>query len=206
VDSRGAVWVAFGENAEREATESMASFRKHHRLPTQCLTEIGSGKIPSGLSVVQQAHWAKICVDRWSPYSHTLMLDADTRIEGNLSVGFKILRAGWDLVMVPSKPTSDRPGAVLWNLSEAERQETLQELGTWRHLMYNTGVMYFRKTAQVSALFEAWRKEWLRYKQQDQGAFLRALVRHPVRLWTLGYPFNSLDGAVVKHLFGRARA
>lgn len=203
--SSGAVWIAFGENAKREAAESMASYRKHNRLPMHRLAKI-SDKAPEGFTVGQHAHWAKACADRWSPYSNTLMLDADTRVKGDLSVGFEMLWAGWDVVMVPSKPPSSRPGQVLWNLSEPERLETLQELGTWRHLMYNTGVMFFRKSPQVRNLFAAWRKEWLRYKQQDQGAFLRALNRCPVRLWILGYPFNSLGGAVVDHLFGRARA
>jgi len=205
VASRGAIWVALGENAKQEAAESMASYRKHNRTATHRLSEISS-KVPPNLTTGQQAHWAKACADRWSPYTYTLMLDADTRIVGDLSIGFKILRAGWEVVLVPSKSPSSRPGAVLWNLSGAERMDTLQELGTWRHLMYNTGVMFFRKTERVHNLFAAWRKEWLRYKQQDQGALLRALRKCPVYLWTLGSPFNSAGGAVVDHLFGRARA
>jgi len=114
-----------------------------------------------------------------------------------------MLRKGWEMVMVPSVP--NHPGQILWHISEPERSETLEELGTWLHVMLNTGLIYFRRTEAVQNLFECWRKEWLRFKGWDQGAFLRALRKCPVSLWLLGSPFNSKGGEVVDHLFGRAR-
>jgi len=198
----GAVWVAFGENALREATESRTSFLKHHRYPAKVLTK-PNFSTPVDLTTDQRAHWAKVNSYLWSPFDYTLMLDADTRVKGDLSLGFKLLREGWDLILVPSVPP--RPGAVLWSLAEIERRTTMNELGIFRHTMFNTGVMFFRKSRLVQGLFEAWRSEWLRYKDRDQGALLRALQWHPVRLWLLGPPFNSAGGEVVDHLFGRAR-
>ena len=175
---------------------------KHNNLATRVFKEL-SFPSPEGLTVGQQAHWAKVNVDKWSPYKYTLMLDADTRVKGDLSLGFKMLLKGWEMVIVPSVP--NHPGQILWHLSPTEREKTLEELGTWLHVMFNTGLIYFRRTEAVKNLFECWRKEWLRFKDWDQGAFLRALRKCPVSLWLLGSPFNSKGGEVVDHLFGRAR-
>lgn len=200
---KGVVYVAFGVRALEEAGKSAFTLKKHNKLPVKILEGVPEGKVSEGLTVEQQAHWAKVSVDLWSPFEPTLLLDADTRVQGDLSLGFKILRAGWDLVLVPSVPL--RPGEILWNLSEMERRQTFQELGVWRHVMLNTGVMYFNKTERIRCLFKEWRVEWLRFKDRDQGALLRALRRQPVSMWLLGCPFNSAGGDVVDHLFGRAR-
>jgi len=203
MSSKGAVWIALGPNAEREAVESRESFLKHNRLPTR-LFRPESIVFPEGLTTDQRAHWAKVNADKWSPYDYTLLLDADTRIGAGLSAGFQMLYKGWEVVLAPSFPT-DSSNQVLWNLLETERRATLQELGVWKHIMLNTGVMYFKKTPRVRRLFDSWRGEWLRYKDRDQGAFLRALRKNPVHLWLLGAPYNSAGGEVVDHLFGRAR-
>jgi len=200
--SLGAIWIAFGMNAQTEAAKSKKSFLEYNRFPTRVLTD-ASFPTPKDLTTDQKAHWAKVNADLWSPYDYTLLLDADTRVKGNLSLGFKILRDGWEIVLIPSIPPL--PGIFLWTLSGTEKRGTLEELGTWKHMMLNTGVMYFQKTCRVRKLFEAWRSEWLRYKDRDQGAFLRALRYCPVNLWLLGSPFNSAEGDVVEHLFGRAR-
>ena len=205
IATRGAVWVAFGANAMAEVQESTKTFLKHNRVPTMVLTELSADiPRPGGLSTKdKEAHWSKVSVDLWSPYVQTLVLDADTRINGSLSLGFKLLDRGWEVVLVPSFPP--HKGACLWHLSESERLHTLKKLGTWRHIMFNSGVVFFRRTKRVQDLFNAWRKEWLLYKDRDQGALVRALQYCPVKMWILGAPFNSLGGAIVNHLFGRAK-
>ncbi len=202
--SKGVIWIALGPNAEQELLKSQASFQKHNRT-TSRVFDPAMIDFPAGLSIDQQAHWAKVNADRWSPYDFTLLLDADTRIKGDLSWGFKMLYKGWDMLVAPSIPTA-ASGKVLWNLNGEERRITLQELGVWQHIMLNTGVMYFNKAERVSKLFELWRSEWLRYKDRDQGAFLRALNQRSVNLWLLGHPYNSAQGEVVTHLFGKARS
>lgn len=203
MSGKGVVWVAIGPNAERELTESRKSLLEHNRLHLKVF-DPQAIVFPIGLSADQQAHWAKVNTDKWSPFEYTLLLDADTRIHGDLSIGFKMLYGGWEVVLAPSFPQGSS-NQVLWNLHEEERRVTLQELGVWKHIMFNTGVLFFRKTPRVRALFDSWRVEWLRYKDRDQGAFLRALRNNPVQLWLLGAPFNSAGGEVIEHLFGRAR-
>lgn len=140
--------------------------------------------------------WAKVSLDLFSPYKHTLFLDADTRIYASLWSGFDALKRGWDLVMVASKPQTEE---CLGHLCKEERDVSLYELPLGP-LQLNTGVMWFRQSVEVRALFAEWRRQWARWKKHDQGALLRALQRVPVKLWLLGWPFNG--GAVVGHRFG----
>ena len=199
--SVGAVYVAFGKNARDEAGRSVRTLRKNSPMPLKVLKKALDSS-PMGLSVGQQAHWAKTCADLWSPFDFTLLLDADTRIKGSLSIGFSVLRHGWDMVMVPSEPGP----SPLWTLSRRDKEATFLGTGLSRPLMLNTGVLFFAKTPRTQEFFKCWRSEWLRFKEWDQGAFLRALRRSPAAVWLLGSPFNSAGGEVVDHLFGRARA
>lgn len=195
--SVGVVYVAFGSNALREARLSA------NTLPEGLEYYIhDTYDSDSSLSAEQQAHFAKTKAAMWSPYDHTLLLDADTRVLDDLSFGFSLISTKCELVMVPSFPL--REGSVLWNLSPEEKDYTFQKLGAWSHVMLNTGVMFFRKTSRVLSLFQVWSDEWLKFKDRDQGAFLRALIRAPVIIRLLGADYNSADGKIVKHLFGRA--
>ena len=201
--SVGVVYVAFGKKALAEANQSIRTLRKNWTSKGKVhVLKKALSSSPLGLTVSQQAHWAKTCADLWSPFDYTLLLDADTRIKGSLSVGFAALKQGWDLVVVPSEPRAE----VLWHLSHEDKEATFLGTRLSRPLMLNTGVLFFAKTPRTKRFFESWRTEWLRFKSWDQGAFLRAASRAPVAIWLLGLPFNSFGGEVVDHLFGRARA
>lgn len=197
----GVIYVALGKKAQEEVGKSLQTLRKNWPMSVRVLKKALDNS-PVGLSVGQQAHWAKTCADLWSPFNFTLLLDADTRVQGNLSIGFSVLKQGWDMVMVPSEPGP----TPLWNLSREDREATFLGTGLSRPLMLNTGVLFFAKTLRTQEFFECWRSEWLRFKEWDQGAFLRALRLSPAAVWLLGSPFNSAGGEVVDHLFGRARA
>jgi hypothetical protein len=201
--SVGVVYVALGKNAREETSKSIRTLRKNWSAKGNVyVLEKALSSSPVGASVGQQAHWAKTCMNLWSPFDYTLLLDADTRVKDSLSVGFAALKQGWDLVMVPSESRAE----ILWHLPQVEKEATLLGTGLPRPLMLNTGVLFFTKSVRTHRFFEAWRQEWLRFKSWDQGAFLRALKQVPVAIWLLGLPFNSKGGEVVDHLFGRARA
>lgn len=204
--SRGVAYIAYGAPAHREAWLSIQSLHELHALP---VTLVGDMKSPyqkdfEGANLFtkasQKARWAKTSLDQWSPYDHTLFLDADTRVHEDLSVGFRALSAGWELVIVPSKPSV--PGRTLWHLTTNEVVHTLNTLNYPSPIMFNSGVFFFRKTPRVKRMFAAWREEWLEFKDKDQGALLRALHRAPVSILLLGSAFNG--GEVVEHLYGRA--
>lgn len=198
----GVVYVAYGYNARAEATKSIRTLREYHDWP---IAVVGD-PIPDTQHVAcegfgRPGRWAKVNLLDLSPFEWTLYLDADTRVHGDLSIGFDILRDGQELVMIPSKLGELEAPSIL---VEDERDATLAELGNQWPLMLNTGVMWFRRTPRTMRLWQMWREEWLRFQEHDQGALMRAMDECPVKLWLLGRPFNG--GEVVEHLFGRAQA
>lgn len=213
------VYVAYGNAARKEARLSIKSLRQHNEGNVTVISDkrLGIGKFhymklepeldllkcqrkPEVFGSGTPGRWAKVNLDQLG-FEQICYLDADTRVYGNLQVGFDILNAEWDMVIVPSTQQDD---GLLHHVSEAEREATFSELGTSDVLQLQGGVFWFRRNERTMALFDAWREEWLRWKGQDQGALLRALNRAPVRLWLLGRPFNG--GTVVGHRFGMARS
>ncbi|MFO7858382.1 MAG: hypothetical protein R6V11_05600 [Ectothiorhodospiraceae bacterium] len=193
----GVIYVVYGRKARDEAEASIKSLRKHH--PDWDIKVVGDSpcrhaRYHSFPDRGAPGRWAKVNLDKLTNSEHTLFLDADTRVHGKLDVGFRLLDNGYDLVMVPSPPQHND---ALRHLTKEERAATMRELPL-DPLQLNTGVMWFGPGA--APLFEVWRTEWLRWKDKDQGALLRALNRHPVAVAILGRPFNG--GAVVEHRFG----
>lgn len=194
----GVMYVAYGAKARAEAAESIASLRKFHDWPVLVVGDkpLKGAAHKSFEDRAAPGRWAKVNLNKLTDWEHTLFLDADTRIHGRLDVGFRLLDAGWALVLVPSKPQHDDS---LRHLSDGERKRTFEELPL-DPLQLNTGVMWFSHAADP--LFVVWQREWLRWRDKDQGALLRALYRHPVPVALLGRPYNDLHGEVVEHRFG----
>ena len=195
----GVMYVAYGRKARNEAAASIASLREFHDWPVAVASDKPLVRGTRLLHCEQRGtpgRWAKVNLDKLTPWEWTLFLDADTRIHGDLSIGFRLLANGYDLVMVPSRPQHND---MLRHLGDQERKRTLGELPL-DVLQLNTGVMWFGPGA--APLFEVWREEWERWRDKDQGALLRALYRHPVALALLGQPFNDEHGDVVEHRFG----
>jgi len=203
---KGVVYVAYGSGAMREAAASIESLRKYHDWPVSTIGDkkfINTGRVShvrraDHQDALSPGRWAKTNLDIFSPYNYTLFLDADTRIRGKLDIGFKLLNAGWELIMIPSISQDDK---ALGHLNEIDRLTTQLEVPDT--LQLNTGVMWFRKTEPIKRLFAAWREEWKRFKDKDQGALLRALSKNPVTLYLLGRPYNG--GAIVQHRIGACR-
>lgn len=187
----GVVYVAIGDRAQKEARASIKSLNRHNNLPVTVIDdydEPGFG-----------ARWAKLNMDRLVEYDRVLYLDADTRINGDVSSGFEMLD-NWDLVMSPStKQDTDLFAHIKIN---EEKDQTLLEIVNRQPLQLQAGVMFFHRR-RCANLFRCWREEWQRWRTQDQAALLRALHRCPVRVWLLGRTWNG--GELVEHLFGRAR-
>jgi len=204
----GVVYIVYGEPAHVQARLSIQSL--HHHSPIMPVTVIGDRWAESLCEQPFCLHqeeperdvggrWAKVNLDRLSPYDLTLYLDADTRLRESLEVGFHILDDGWDMAIAPSVCQGQR---MLWHVGADDKAATLD---AWpcEPLQLQGGVIFFRRTERVLAFFEVWREEWKRFENQDQGAVLRALAKCPMKVWMLGRPWNG--GAMVGHLFGRAK-
>jgi len=199
----GALIVAYGANARREAAQHIAALSES--MPGLPVVVVAETPIPGARWVHMEqrdrgARWAKLNLDNLAPFDRTLYLDADTRVLGDVSAGFRMLADGWDMAMAASERQG---GELCWQCAEAERQATRLETGT-EPLGLQAGVMFVRRNDRTAKLFAAWRAEWERWQGQDQGALLRALYRHPVRLWLLGRDWNG--GRLIAHRFGMARA
>lgn len=202
----GVVIVAYGSKALAAAAQSVVALRRVNDLP---ITVIGDAapNIP-GVDYVYSrrrdagARGNKVRLLEKTTYRNVLYLDADTQVQQDVSIGFEILRDGWDVVITPS----EAQGAdALWHIKAEERQVTLDELGTWQggYLQLQAGVFFIRRSIQTRDFMLTWEQEWRRWQDQDQAAFLRALALSPIRVWLLGRPWNG--GAVIQHKFGRAR-
>lgn len=194
----GVVYVTYGPKAKQEAMESIKSLKKHNNLPVTVIDESRFDGQPV-MTDSQRARWGKLNIDRLVDYDNVLYLDSDTRVNGDLSMGFSLL-GGWDMALAPSKNQDANLFAHIPD--KAEKQVTLEEIGNPWPLQLQAGVIWFNRQ-RCAGFFEAWRSEYLRYQDQDQAAMLRALHREPIRVWLVGRPFNG--GELVEHRFGACR-
>lgn len=196
MDSRGVAYIAYGEKARVEMERSRDTLRQHHDWPVVVAPELPSTE---RLTDKQKSRWAKVRLFDWVPFRDTLYLDADTRVQGDLSAGFDVLDDGWDMAMVPSV---NQDVDWLWHVGEAEREETRRYYDT-QPLQLQGGVFFVRRNYLTETLFAEWASEWRCWEDEDQAALLRALKACPVRMWMLGRAWNG--GELVQHLFGRTR-
>jgi len=211
----GIVYVAFGERAHAEVKDSIASLRRH--CPDLPVTIINEDVLPGvfwdspseGLykgSRVFMPGMVKPQLWELSPYEHTLYLDADTRIKGDILPLFGFLEQGWDMGFVPGQAARF---VCNTDFAPKELEATLKELGCPFLHYYNSGVILWRKNEATRQLFETWGQEWQRFRNWDeQMALMRALWRTNVKFITLPTCWNSrqLNGAIIFHDTGNGRA
>lgn len=130
-----------------------------------------------------------------------IYLDSDTEVLDQSVLRIFDLLDRFDLVICHS---SNQDNQAFWHISENERDYTYSELG-YIPLQLQCGVFGWKESESMNQFFEQWHKEWLIYKGQDQAAFIRALHKNPVRYCVLGLAFNSSNGTVIRHNFGKIR-
>lgn len=195
MNGRGVCLIAYGRKAEQEAHECLKSVLRFNSWP-HCFAGDQIEQAPD-YTDVQKSRWAKVTLDRWSPFDRTLYLDADTRVQGNISAGFDMLDDGFEVLIAASAQQGNQN---MWHISREEREKTFDQYQCDEVLQLQGGVFWFRQCEAVRRFFEAWRVAWLEYRQFDQAALLRALHMAPVRLHVLGWPFNG--GALIAHRYG----
>lgn len=152
-----------------------------------------------GLTDVQQSRRAKVTLLDWSPFEQAAYMDADTASYQDITTGFDMLDDGFDLILCASNNQGDE---LLWHVGQDDKASTLEAVRNCEPLQLQAGVFFVARNTRTQALWRAWRDEWERFGNQDQGALLRALARVPVRMWLLGHPWNSSAGAIIGHHFG----
>jgi hypothetical protein len=202
--SRGAVWIGVGDRAHTLASRAYARFKRlnptvegriitdKHRVGGVAFEVI----VPSMGPAWKVARAIKVILPKLVSWDQVLYMDADTMVNGDLSAAWGALDAGFEFVAVPSFQQGSQ---VFWHVDSPEREVTLEQLHTIP-LQLQCGMLLYQRTPAVLELFGAWEEEWDKYQGQDQAAFMRALVEHPVRIHLLGRPYN--DGAVIAHRWG----
>ena len=210
---KGAIYVAYGEAAVAQFRIARQHLGRVH--PYWAVAYLSDKRLKCKRGIPPSMWLAhkdtgggvrdiKLQMDLLSPFEYTVYFDADTRVRYPILAGWDMLRDGWDMLVAPTRGQYKMLLGHIDSLGNApgEAQTTIDEVGGRPFLALQGGAMWFHKSERVHRFFEIWREEWLRFRDRDQGALLRALERRPVRMWLLGRPFNG--GAVVAHHFGQA--
>jgi len=209
--------VAYGTPARRCAEKLIASIRLHMPgIPVAVASER-----PLEGADVQISHpdadlggrTAKTKMYELAPaeWERVLYLDADIELTASISFLFDALVAGWEMVCTKDVDGYDLVHS-LFRRDSREHELGWAALGSDRALQLAGGVVAFRRTENTERFFAAWYEEWHRLARRDQGALIRAMYAHPVRLLVLGNEWNSFAGifkgqsaGILHHRGGPAR-
>jgi hypothetical protein len=133
-------------------------------------------------------------------YDLTLFLDCDTVPVGNIGSAWGLL-GDRDIAMAADlRP--DIGDLIVKTRNDRSRDEydLMIRLGMTGHAFFNSGVMLFRRSNAVAALFTAWHQEWQRFRKRDQMALARAIALTRTTVGTLPVMWNcpSRDFASIR--------
>ncbi len=215
---RGIYCVAFGQMARASAENMMRSAKAH--MPDVPICLVAAAPIGAEDVFIQQpdsdigGRRAKLRIYDLAPaeWETVLYLDADTEVIAPVYRLFQWAESGWDLVICKDISPNDVLGHIQHKVIPPEAQETQRIVGTWDVLQLNGGVWAFSRNADTATFFAAWLAEWERWAQRDQGALIRALYTHPLRMLVLGNEWNAFPkfqnqqkSAGILHYPGEAR-
>ncbi len=200
VGTAGIYTVAYGEPARQCVRRLIASARQYAPGLPLCLvsdeplgagedyfvcepdSDIGARGVKTRIYDLAPSWWERV-----------LYLDADTELTADPAPLLAILEDGWDWLMVPN-PAQYHLAAMMRRPDNQDEVAATERLwGTGEFLQYNGGVFAFRRSPATERFCHLWHEEWNRWGKRDQAAFDRALLAQPLRLWTLGKPWNLVD-------------
>jgi len=165
-----------------------------------------------------EARAVKTRIVEWS-FDLTLYLDADT-------VAIAPIGDVWEQTgrhkIAMCLDMHRRVGDVITHstsdpLRRGPEYRLMEALNLGGRFYYNSGVMLFHRSPEVIAMFEAWHREWARFRNEDQLALVRALsgchleVRQLAARWNerpRGYESvraARLAGVKILHFLSRQR-
>jgi len=196
---RGVIYVAYGEPSRRCAKGAIESFRRH--MPGVEVGLIGSEPLGSEDVFIRcddvdiGGRHAKTRIYELAPrdWQYVMYLDSDTEVCTDISFLFNVLMDGWDMV-IAKNPVKYH---LAWQMKRSDNHDecdyTFDQLGTGELIQLNGGVFAFQRNERTANFFHAWHVEWNKWGKRDQGALLRALFTHPLKLYVLeNYPWNAI--------------
>ena len=119
-------------------------------------------------------------------YDSFLFLDSDTRVLADPVLGFeKAEQFGMALAPAPHYSLD-----CFWGFDKVMKAENVECRG---QLQYNTGVIFFRRSPEVAAVFERWRELGKRYNREcnlDQPLLTLAMEQLALNPYTLSISYN----------------
>ena len=184
-DSRGVVYVATGARYIAEARESAASVRDAMPgVPICLITDAEVDRGPSFDAVVlsREGGGTKRFKQNLhlSPYDRTLFLDTDTYVTRDVSDLFTLL----DRFEIAANQISSDYNATRLGVPSAFPE-------------MNSGVIAYRKTPAVLALFDEWRRLFAAFEQDhgwtwDQLSFRKAVYESDARVASIPIEYNFM--------------
>lgn len=195
---RGAYYVAYGAPSRRCAEAAIAAFKNHFpEIPVAVVSDS-----PLGCEDVFIEHpdldiggrLAKVKIYDLAPadWEYICYMDADTEVIAREDLLWRLVEDGWDMAICRNPGRFHIVSQMRRPDNADECEYTFGILGGDQFLQYNGGVFSFRRNERTAAFFRAWHSEWLRFGKRDQGALLRALWSHPVRMYILGNEWNTI--------------
>ena len=209
---RGVYYVAYGKPSRRCAEAAIASFKEH--MPDVEVALASTEPLGPEDVFVQcddvdiGGRHAKTRIYDLAPrdWQYVMYLDADTEICADVSFLFNVLMDGWDMVICKNPAKYHIAYQMRRSDNTDECEYTFGQLGTDQLIQLNGGVFAFQRNERTAAFFHSWHEEWNMWGKRDQGALLRALFKHPLKLYVLeNYPWNCIvrydkrEDATIKH-------
>jgi len=127
MQKRGVIYVYWGDKVEKELARSIESLKRHHpQLPYKCF------QLPKDSTLLDKAKMLTL-----SPFETTLFLDTDTVVMDRLDFGFE---------------KAEQFGLACC-INECPWARRYADIGG-DQIEYNTGVLFFTKTA--TPIFQTW--------------------------------------------------
>jgi len=142
--------------------------------------DIGGRSVKTRVYDVTPAEWA-----------YALYLDADTELTAPVPYLFDALQDGFDMCICTNPGKYHVTTQMYRPDNRDEVDTTFDEIGAQELEQLQGGVFSFYRNERTATLLRAWHTEWQRWGKRDQGALLRAMYKHPVRLNLLGIEWNT---------------
>jgi hypothetical protein len=196
--SRGVYYVAYGKQSRSCCKAAIASFKAH--MPNIPVAAASTAPVDGADYFIDYpdedigARAAKTRIYDLAPadWQYVLYLDADTEVIADIGFLYALLTDGWDMVICKNPGEYHIARRMQRSDNHDECEYTFGLLGTDELIQLNGGVFAFQRNERTAAFFRAWHEEWRRYGKRDQGALLRALWAHPVKLYVLGNEWNTI--------------
>jgi len=196
--SRGVYYVAYGKPARECAKGAIDSFKKYlSNIPVALVSDTPLGPEDIYIHYPDEdigGRAAKVRIDELAPkdWTYVCYLDCDTEIIAPVDFLWQGVEDGWDLVICKNPSRFHVAREMRRSDNKDECEATFQQTGTDELIQLNGGVFCFQRNERTRAFFANWYEEWKKYGKRDQAALLRALWKHPLKVYVLGNEFNTI--------------